>query len=176
MPPQVDVRQMSLFGAGWTLGSLKYLAGSDVQSLTYYETTGWRGVMETEAGSPLPDRFPSLPGSVFPMYHVFAAVSEFAGGRVVPSRSSNNLKVEGMALRKAEHTRLLLANLSPETQQVVIEGLAEQVTVAVLDETNVVEAMTAPETFRQQPGQAAPAPGGLLALNLAPYAFARVDY
>jgi len=176
MPPQVDVRQMSLFGAGWTLGSLKYLAGSDVQSLTYYETTGWRGVMETEAGSPLPDRFPSLPGSVFPMYHVFAAVSEFAGGRVVPSRSSNNLKVEGMALRKAGHTRLLLANLSPETQQVVIQGLAEQVTVAVLDETNVIEAMTAPETFRQQPGQVAPAPGGLLALNLAPYAFARVDY
>ncbi len=52
LPPQVDVRQMSLFGAGWTVGSLKYLAGSDVQSLTYFETTGWRGVMETEAGSP----------------------------------------------------------------------------------------------------------------------------
>jgi hypothetical protein len=26
LPPQVDVRQMSLFGAGWTLGSLKALS------------------------------------------------------------------------------------------------------------------------------------------------------
>ena len=34
LPPQVDVRQMSLFGAGWTLGSLKYLAESGVSSAT----------------------------------------------------------------------------------------------------------------------------------------------
>ncbi len=57
LPPQVDVRQMSLFGAAWTLGSLKYLCESETHSLTYYETTGWRGVMETELGSHLPEKF-----------------------------------------------------------------------------------------------------------------------
>lgn len=30
LPPQVDPRQMSLFAAGWTVGSLKYLAQGDV--------------------------------------------------------------------------------------------------------------------------------------------------
>ena len=47
LPSQVDIRQMSLFGAGWTLGSIKYLSESGASSVTYYETTGWRGVMET---------------------------------------------------------------------------------------------------------------------------------
>ena len=37
LPSQVDVRQMSLFGAGWTVGSLKYLCESETHSLTYYE-------------------------------------------------------------------------------------------------------------------------------------------
>jgi hypothetical protein len=57
LPRQVDVRQMSLFGAGWTLASMKYLAESGCASVTYYETTGWRGVMETARGSALPDQF-----------------------------------------------------------------------------------------------------------------------
>ena len=48
---------MSLFGAAWTLGSLKYLCESETHSLTYYETTGWRGVMEIEFGSNVPEKF-----------------------------------------------------------------------------------------------------------------------
>ena len=88
LPPQVDPRQMSLFGAGWTLGSIKYLAAAGAASATYFETTGWRGVMESAAGSPAPARFPSLPGAVFPLYHILADAGEFAGGDVIPSRSS----------------------------------------------------------------------------------------
>ena len=30
LPPDVDPRQMSLLGAGWTLGSIKYLAENGV--------------------------------------------------------------------------------------------------------------------------------------------------
>ena len=74
LPSQVDERQMSLFGAGWTLGSLKYLCESCPQSLTYYETTGWRGVMETKHSSPVSKLFNLLKGKVFPLYHVFADV------------------------------------------------------------------------------------------------------
>jgi hypothetical protein len=42
LPSQVDVRQMSLFGAGWTLGSLKYLGEIGPQTITYDENTGCR--------------------------------------------------------------------------------------------------------------------------------------
>ena len=63
LPDQVDPRQMSLFGAAWTLGSLANLATSGAASLTYYETSGWRGVVETPDGSPVPARFPRSPAA-----------------------------------------------------------------------------------------------------------------
>ena len=175
LPPHVDVRQMSLLGVGWTVGSLKYLAESDVQSLTYFETSGWRGVMETEAGSPLPDQFQSLPGSVFPMYHVFADVGEFAGGEVLPTRSSNSLLVEALALSREGRQRILIANLSDESQAVSIGGLPERAAIRILDETNAEFAMLKPKSFRTQPLDYVKNDNGVLDLNLRPYAIARID-
>ncbi len=175
LPPQVDERQMSLFGAGWTAGSLKYLAGSDLQSLTYYETTGWRGVMETEAGSPIPAKFQSLPGAVFPLYHILADVGEFAGGRIIPAESSNILQIEGLALQKDDHIRVILANLSGEPQMVTVKNLADQVWVRQMDETNVIAAMQSPVEFRTQSGELVTTSMGSLPLHLRPYAVARID-
>ncbi|NOZ50786.1 MAG: hypothetical protein GXP37_12185 [Chloroflexi bacterium] len=175
LPPQVDVRQMSLFGAGWTLGSLKVLMGSDVQSLTYYETTGWRGVMETETGSPLPQKFHSLPGTVFPMYHVFADVGEFADGQMLPAASSDRLKVEGLALTKNGRMRVLVANLTATEQDIHLSGLPAQVRVRVMDESNVIAAMQTPAAFRKQAAELTPTENNHLDLHLRPYALARID-
>ena len=176
LPPSVDVRQMSLLGAGWTAGSLKYLAESGVLSVTYYETTGWRGVMETEGGSPLPEKFRSLPGSVFPLYHVLADVGEFAGGEVIPSASSDMLRVDGLALRKESRTRFILANLTAEPQQVRVQGPGKSAWVRQLDETTVEEAARSPEDFRASKGQLQPTAATTLTLNLLPYAIARIDW
>jgi hypothetical protein len=175
LPARVDVRQMSLFGAGWTVGSLKYLAESGVHSVTYYETTGWLGVMETEAGSPLPARFRSERGGVFPMYHVFADVAEFAGGQVVPSRSSDPLTVDGVVLRQDGHTRVLLANFTDQAQIVNAGPLGERAIVRQLDATNVVEAIRDPEAFRAAPGTGLSTRRGTLAITLPPFAVACVD-
>ncbi len=175
LPAPVDVRQMSLFGAGWTVGSLKYLAESGASSLTYYETTGWRGVMETESGSSLPERFRSIPGSVFPMYHVLADVGAFAGGEVIPSQSSATLKVDGLAVRRDGRTRIIVANLTGEPQQVAIRNLSGSVRVRPLDETNAQEAMVAPEDFRTEAGELLQTVKGTLEIRLLPYAIARID-
>lgn len=175
LPAPVDERQMSLFGAGWTAGSLKYLAESEAQSLTYYETTGWRGVMETEAGSPVPDKFQSLPGAVFPLYHVLADVGEFAGGEIVPTRSSQPLRVDGLALRQEGWLRILIANLSAEPQQVTVQNLGQQVRLRTLDETNAQAAMQNPEEFRAQAGEWVQTSAGSLLLRLRPYAVARLE-
>ncbi|MCL5998584.1 MAG: hypothetical protein M1546_21385 [Chloroflexi bacterium] len=175
LPAQVDVRQMSLFGAGWTLGSLKYLAESGCYSVTYHETTGWRGVMETAQGSLLPDRFQSTPGAVFPMYHVFADVGEFAGGHVIKSTSTKPLEVDGIALEKDGRRRVLVANLTAQTKRVTVYGLSEQVLVRMLDETNAEAAMQAPETFRSGQGETMAAPGGALTLSLHPFTLACID-
>jgi hypothetical protein len=180
LPPQVDVRQMSLFGAGWTLGSIKYLAESgEVDSITYYETTGWRGVMETADGSPLPEKFRSLPGSVFPMYHIFADIGEFDGGEVIASTSSRPLSVDGLVLQKNGRRRTLLANLTSEPQTVQIEGLAgpegAPVQVRILDETNAIQAMQEPEMFRATGSGMVMTQAGNLAITLPPYAVVRID-
>jgi hypothetical protein len=175
LPSHVDERQMSLLGAGWTAGSLKYVSESGVYSVTYYETSGWRGVMEREAGSPLPDTFRSLPGAVFPVYHVLADAGEFAGGQVVPTRSSDTLRVDGLAVHRDGQMRIILANLSPEPQRVAVQNLSPQVRVRTLDETNAEVAMTSPEEFRARPGQRVQTTAGALELHLLPYALARID-
>lgn len=175
LPPQVDVRQMSLFAAGWTAGSLKHLAEGGASRLTFFETTGWRGVMETEAGSPLPEVFRSLPGGVFPVYHLLAEVGEFAGGLVLPCRSSEPLAVDGLALRRGDRRRVLLANFCAESQRVLLTGLEGQARLRRLDETNAEVAMRSPEQFRRQPGEQRPIPAGGLEVELLPFAIACVD-
>lgn len=175
LPRQVDVRQMSLFGAGWTLGSIKYLAESGVASITYYETTGWRGVMETEDGSPLPDKFRSLPGTVFPLYHVLADVGEFQGGEVIPSLSSDALRVDGLVIRRGDKTRVILANFTAEPQTVAVEGLGERVRARSLDGTNVEEAVRSPESFRARADEALSGRNGIMQVHLRPYAIVRLD-
>ena len=176
LPPAVDVRQVSLLGAAWTVGSLKSVAEAGVDRVTYYETTGWRGVMETEDGSAIPDRFRSLPGSVFPLYHVLADVGELAGGSVVPTVSADPLRLDGLAIRQGEQTRILLANLSPDEQTVQIEGLLGlSVSARILDESTALDALTDPEKFRADPGQSLATSTGKLTLTLRPYAVATLD-
>ena len=175
LPSSVDPRQMSLFGAGWTLGSLKYLAESNVASVTYYETTGWRGVMETERGSPLPQHFPSQPGVVFPLYHVLADVGETPGAEVLLSRSSETLRVDGMALRSERGLRVLLCNFTREQQTVRVTGLAGSASLRSLDEHSFQTAFCDPDAFRRERGQAAMMHDGALTTKLAPFALLRID-
>jgi hypothetical protein len=174
LPSQVDPRQAALFGAVWTLGSLKHLAESGAASLTYYETTGWRGVMEVEEGSPVPEQFPSQPGGVFPLYHVLADVGEFAGGEIIPARSSAPLAVEGLILRVRGVEAILLANGTPAPQTVDLPGVSGAVRVRLLDTTTALDAMRAPEQFRTSGFELLA--DEVLTLRLPPYAVARVDH
>ena len=175
LPSQVDVRQMSLFGAGWTVGSLKYILASDTKSVTYYETTGWRGVMETEAGSPVSEKFQSFPGGVYPLYHVLADVGKFVGSEVIPTISSYPLQIEGLAVHKKGQTRVILANLSPTLQAVTVQKLSERVYIRHLNEANVEQAMQSPESFRAQSPEKQQTVNGTLKLKLLPYALVCID-
>jgi hypothetical protein len=171
LPPQVDPRQMSLFAAGWTLGSIRSMAVGGAKSVTYYETTGWRGLMETETGSLLPDKFPSLPGMVFPLYHVLADIADFRGADVLTATTTDELKIKCLVLYKQERTCLLAANLTPELQTVKLVDVPSFRTVRWLDENTVYKAMNEPETYRAQDAFAFQGN----TLTLLPYAVARLD-
>ncbi len=176
LPSQVDVRQMSLFGACWTLGSLKCLSENGTTSVTFFETTGWRGVMERKAGPPLPECFRSMPGAVFPLYHVLADVGEFAGGNVLPSQSDQPLKVECLALARDRRQRVLLANMTGETIPVAVRGFAAtSVLVKRLDETTVLAATVNARAFRESDSERQRTTDGALRIELFPYAVVRID-
>jgi len=177
LPSDVDPRQLSLFGAGWTLASIARLAGTGfVHSLTYYETTGWRGLMETSTGPILPKEFPSEPGVVFPIFHVFADIAEFPGRTVHPTHSSHPLLADGLTLVDAAgKRRVLAANLTGEVQELKLKSGSGKARVRYLDETNAEMAARRPEEFRQLPGQLQNSVSGKIELRLLPYAVARVD-
>jgi D-apionolactonase len=175
LPSPVDVRQMSLFGAGWTLGSVKYLAESGAASITYYETTGWRGVLEREDGSPRPALFHSEPGAVFPLFHFLADVAEFVGGEVLPSVSSDPLRVECLALRAEGRSCLILASFSGEPLEVTLAGVTGPARARRLDETSAEEASRSPESWRSREGEVLPPSEGGLKVHLLPYSVMRID-
>lgn len=176
LPPQVDARQMSLFAAGYTLGSLKYLA-AEAHSATLYETVGWRGVMDTEVGSPAP--FPAIPGGVFPMYHIFADLGEYLnpeqGGEMLTAHSSDGLRVEVVALRRGSDQRVLIANLTDRLQNVSLHGLHGSFEMHILDSSSAVRAVTRPESFRAEAGEQITLSMDGLTLPLLPFSVIRLD-
>ena len=174
LPSQVDPRQMSLFGAGWTVGSLGQMLTSGVASVTYYETTGWRGVIQGDAASAAPNRFPARAGIVFPLYHVFADLAEWKDGAVIHSRSSDPHAVESLALADDDGLHLLVANLTPEPRLVAIDDLGgTAATLRRLNAESAERATSDPTGFRSHLHAAAA--HATVELTLAPFEVARLD-
>ncbi|HEY1370701.1 MAG TPA: hypothetical protein VGF23_26455 [Gaiellaceae bacterium] len=163
LPSQVDRRQPSLLGAAWTLATAKHLAEAGADSVTYFETTGWRGVMETPVGSPPP--FASSPGSVFPLYHVLADLAGSRGEQLRAAESSEPLAVEAIAL----DGRVLLASLQPRPVRCRISGVDAHASIRRLDEDSFDLATTDPGVFRSRTESAG------LELELPPYSYVRLD-
>ena len=174
LPDAVDPRQLSLFGAGWTVGSISRLAQAGADALTYYELLGWRGLMERRERLTRRELFPSIPGGLFPLYHVFAAIALFGEPAVAAVTLAEELSVEALALRNSDLVRILVANLTNEDRDVRIDvpGLREA-TFRALDETTY-EAATTDPAFFEQPGEPLSVDGGV-SLTMHPFAIACVD-
>jgi len=176
LPSNVDPRQPSLFAAGWTLGSIKYLSEAGVDGLTYYETVGWKGIMAPARDSPLPPVFPAQPDEVFAVYHVLREVGEFAGGQVREVRSADPLSVVGLALAKEGRTRLMVANLTSRPQSLGIRGLAlTDAAIFRLDRENVASAKRDAEAFCRRAGQHIRVAEKEMEIRLPPHGIARID-
>jgi D-apionolactonase len=176
LPAAVDQRQPSLFAAAWLVGSLQQLAAACAASVTYFETTGWRGVMETAAGSALPGQFHSQPGALFPVYHVLTAAGAFAGGQALTVTTGVPLRVAALALRNGDRVCLLVANLTSQSQRVAVQfpPLGTAARVRHLDETTAEAAMHDPAAFHPGGAQLA-AHEGQFTLDLKPFAVVRLD-
>jgi hypothetical protein len=117
LPPEVDTRQLSQWAAAWTIGCLVALAEGGVESVTMFETTGWRGVMERASGSESPARFPSHPGKPFPIFDVLKLVTGIRAGQDCSSRSRAGMSEIGFFAR-GNLQQLVVANLRPEARRI----------------------------------------------------------
>jgi hypothetical protein len=177
LPFQVDPRQCSLFGAAWTAASLKYISEAGAFSATYYETTGWRGVLEPDNGASRPPAFRSWPGEVFPVYHVLADFGAWrnADARMISSSSSDPLAAVALAARTDVSLHVLVANLQAGKQAVSIGPFGGgRAATRVLDEESFDLASTDPVRFRATRRNGV-IRHGRLELELLPYAVACIE-
>jgi hypothetical protein len=154
---------MSLFAGAWTVGSAKQLAEAGAASVTFYETTGWRGIKETDQGCPLPEVFASFPGMVYPVYHVLADLADLKNGEVVTCRSSDPQKVQALAILLEGDLHILIANLTPQSQDCSIGPLGEGLVKARSLDTSSAQTRDMP------------VPAATLSLTLCPYSVVRID-
>ncbi|MCA9876630.1 MAG: hypothetical protein KC442_02575 [Thermomicrobiales bacterium] len=174
LPPSVDYRQPSLFAAAWLTGSINALANAGADALTYFETTGWKGLIERSDHPLRVPAFHSWPGMVFPVYHVMADVAEFADGEVLPVQVSDPLRVRALALRDGSRVRLLLSNTDDAETTVTLEvpGLAN-VSQRALNAGTAFVAGSDPDTFRRT---TLPAPDATQhVLTLRPFGLVTLD-
>jgi D-apionolactonase len=176
LPSSVDQRQMSLFAAAWTVGSLKYLAEAGAASITYYETIGWRGLVERQSGSLVPETFLSSPGMVFPVYHIFADIADFKNADIYNCQSSQPLSVTGLCLHSDHRWQLLIANLKFASQNILVGPLPPgRLKIRSLDESTAALSMVDPDEFHAS-YEIMEHQGWELTITLKPYGIVKIDW
>lgn len=120
LPPQVDVRQPSTFCAGWTAICLRNLAFGGIRLVTFFETAGWRGIMQGEYSPPLPEKFRAAANTLFPVYYVLKAVRK--AQRMQYLESSDPLSVDGLAFNDGLD-KMILVNFTDEPREVLLQGV-----------------------------------------------------
>lgn len=179
LPPKVDVRQVSLFAAALTAGYLAELATAGADALTFFETAGWLGIAERDEGTPMPDLFPSRPGTIFPLWHVLADAADLRGAEILATELQPapvfTPSVAALAVQDDAGLHIILASLSRPAQRVTIAGLeASSATLRSLDASTAEAAVSDPATFRSS-GAACAIEDGHLSLELSGYAVTRID-
>lgn len=163
LPQNVDPRQLSQFLASWTLGSVEALSTSGAESITLFETVGWRGVMESEQGSLLPDIFPSEPGGTFLVYHLLAGLASVNG--ITPAGNSDPSRITALPCDLTHGgRRIALGNLTAQVQRIHLLGANS----AILGQGLATGSVSDSGAFLLQPGKRLTPQQGIIALSLPP--------
>jgi len=169
LPVSVDQRQMSLFAATWTVGSIRSLAEGGADSITYYETTGWRGLMAPMEGLHLPEKFCSFPGMVYPVYYVYEFLADAKEAALLHLIWDEPLLLDALAFKKDNRLGLLVANLQPKFQEVQFSCLPDgEAMIKRLNEDSMDLAVSDPDSFLKR-SEPFPVHRGEAVFTMKPY-------
>ena len=159
-----DVRQRDLFGAAWTLSSLRQLVDAEAASVTYFELAGARGLVGA------PPRGTGTGPVPFPVYLLLKTVLSWEGGNLVRVGTVPGGELVGLGAEWPGRSDLLVANLGQIDERVDISGLCGEPTeVSELELTRRVVPIgpfhLATTLCRGT---------GTVALDIGPYGIARV--
>ena len=169
---EMDPRQRGLFGAAWTVGYLAAFAASGAEAIVLGTATGVRGAIHRRLAAPIPWYDEGSGRRVYPLFHVIAAAAAASGTEVLDARSSAPRRVAALGWREAKAARLLVANLTADTQRVALSGAATTGAECRMLDAAAFAAATAGPDWAKQPGM--PLVGARL--DLSPYAVAFVTF
>ncbi len=170
-----DPRQAELFGAGWTLGAVEALIRARVDSATFYSVFGLAGLMDASVVQEGQRWVKETAGAIFPLYHVFRDLADFAGGEMIPLSGNDPLQLAALRLRNGTRQTTLYANLTRRPIRVKHSILSPSLRVRTLDTTTNLLAMHDPEAFRTEKTLAVSVSAGLWPLPLKPHAYVCVE-
>ncbi len=167
LPFSTDPRQPTLFAAGWALAMAGALLEGPPAWATLFETEGGRGLWERPEGPALQRLFPSLPGGLYPLFHILAEINRADRAHTIPT--SHPLQVSALRLQTGRAARYLLANRTSQPRRVLLGPDILRLQAVLLSESDVLNAAMHTDILDRLPS--APISGELL---LPPFALARL--
>jgi D-apionolactonase len=166
-----DPRQKAPFCAAWTVGSLAQLMPLDrIESLTFYETTGPRGIMDSQPDSSTAESTQAGPGHIFPVYNVFEAIAGIRN--VLPVSISNHALITAFAFQDEDGQSIaLIANPTTEPKPVTLHVVDSDLDVLKVDEIGVTRSSQEGVTVTEM-GPAR----GQVKLQLAPHVLLKLQF
>lgn len=169
LPASADPRQSSLFNAGWTLGSIKYLAMSGAASATYFEAIGYKGFIM--GSTPVREGFFAGKQDIFPVFLLFKYLLNLKNPEVLNTTVSEPLNFEALAIRHDEGISVFISNFTSDVLNIHLRDVQGGARLYRLHAENVADFMhehiePAPEIVQWQKESK---------LELKPYEFMRLD-
>lgn len=112
-----DPRQKQLFGAAWTLMSIKYLSEAGAWAITLDEIEGRRGLFSFG---------PTGGCIVHPVYYLLERLVPWKGAELLQVESEFPRCVDGLAVRSEHGSVVFLANLDEKERVIELKGLSGQ--------------------------------------------------
>lgn len=127
-----DPRQRGLFNAAWTLAYVAACARGGVEAVAMGAPTGPFGVLHRKGEAEKPG-YDGAEDSLYPVFHVLAALARCTGRPLLETRVSRAGAVAALAVGGAGRTTLFLANLTAMRQTVRLPAAGAGAVAAVLD-------------------------------------------